>query len=457
MTDFHQRFLLGFVAIILFFGAIGLSIHWGAPIEHGVATTSWPIAPAEILACQFRSEFDPEATSNSHYEVRNTSSRIAVAYAVETAAGPRYFETFHFDAFGTRLGNDGFMGGDVFEVRSVLHAGPDLEVRYNPADPAEAVVEPGIPFYTSCLFVLPCTLFALAMGLTRLAFRPGTAKQDQSAKQDKSAEATILGAILLPFAAVTLILFLRPTFSLLSNRLPPWWILPGFYIVTLLMLASPGPLRRIKPVQTMAGFIMLGMLFFIPAVGLTGLAVTAVTGPHDRGFGFELSDAECVARLDAENPVVAEWACWEIVRRKGPRSSIPALRRLLVNPEIDTRKAAVSALRQMGVAAMVAMDDLTLAARQGDNQPILDDLNSLIGRLRSYQDMQEKVTLKRKLLQSPDATERQAAAFWLGHLGELAAPALPDLEALLADPASEDIKLNVEAAINRIRRATHGS
>ncbi|MCP4509963.1 MAG: DUF3592 domain-containing protein, partial [Fuerstiella sp.] len=257
MTDFRQRCLLGLTGILLCFGAIGLSILWIEPADQGMAAISWPPAPAEILACRFRSEFDPEATSNSDYEVRNTSSRIAVAYAVETATGPRYFDTFHFDAFGPRVGDDGFMCGDAWEVRSSLRAGPDLQVHYDPEDPTTAVIQPGIPFYTSCLFIVPCTLLAFALGVFRLALRP---RVPRLVEHDPDARpydptTTLLGAILLPFAAVTLILFLRPTFSLFTFRLPPWWILPGFYVLILLMLAMPRALRRWKPIQAVFGMI----------------------------------------------------------------------------------------------------------------------------------------------------------------------------------------------------------
>ena len=63
--------------------------------------------------------------------------------------------------------------------------------------------------------------------------------------------------------------------------------------------------------------------------------------------------------------------------------------------------------------------------------------------------------MKRMLLQHPSPTTRQIAAFWLGQVGELAAPALPDLETALADPANEQIKINIKAAIIRIRHSLH--
>ncbi|MCP4783531.1 MAG: hypothetical protein GY903_08070 [Fuerstiella sp.] len=115
----------------------------------------------------------------------------------------------------------------------------------------------------------------------------------------------------------------------------------------------------------------------------------------------------------------------------------------------------MSGLSQMGIAAMVVLDDLIAAARRNENDSIHDELQQLIGRLKTYDEMREKVTQKRRLLQHPDSTTRQAAAFWLGHLGELAAPALPDLEAMLTDPVNEDIAINVKAAIDRIRHALH--
>jgi len=456
MTDFQRRIFSFLTGTLFCSDAFGLFMLWMQPIEQGVASLRWPTAPAEILACQFRSEFDPETTSNSDYEVRNTSSRIAVAYAVDTASGSQFYETFQFDAFAPRVGHDGFFGGDAYEVRSVLRARPKLEVHYNPADPAQAVMQPGIPFYSSCLLIFPCTLLALATGTFRLAFRPRMLRRverDRDARSDDPTT-TLLGAILLIFAAMTLILFLRPAYSLMTGRLAPWWMLPTFYVLALLILTTPSALRRWKPTRSVFACILLPMIFVIPAVGVTGI-IGVFLERNDRGFRFDLLDADCVARLDAKNPVVAEWACWEIVRREGPRDSIPALRRLLFNPQVNTRRAAVCALGKMGVAAMPALDDLTAAAKRHDDCKIRRDLELLIRRLKSYQDTQEEVTVKRMLLQDPSPTTRQIAAFWLGQVGELAASALPDLETALVDPANEPIKINIQAAIIRIRHSLH--
>ena len=153
MRDVRRRVWCLLATAVFLSGAAGLFLLWSGPARQGIAALRWPTAPAEILWAEFRSEYDAEASSGMDGEVRDTSAAIAVAYSVETPAGTQHYRTSHFDAFGPRQHDDGLMAGEACEIRAVLRAGDGLHVHYNPSDPSQAVIVPGIPHYTSCLLL----------------------------------------------------------------------------------------------------------------------------------------------------------------------------------------------------------------------------------------------------------------------------------------------------------------
>jgi hypothetical protein len=140
------------------FGLLILAIA-AASLREAAAMKRWPVARGRVLSSRVEESRDTVSAGTHAAATRLTRYRPVVVYEYE-AGGSRFR--------GDRIAQSPGMDRGVSEIaESVVRryaSGSAVDVRYNPARPAESVLEPRVP--GSWKFAV-----ALALGLLALAAR----------------------------------------------------------------------------------------------------------------------------------------------------------------------------------------------------------------------------------------------------------------------------------------------
>lgn len=144
----------GFVMALSVFGLVALLIAEG--IRRNVAKTrAWPVAPGTIDKAEVE-EFEGWLGGNASERNRppQTLYRSDIVYSYEVN-GRTYS--------GTKLGSQGAVTANIRGVveKSVARyrAGQPVEVRYDPKNPAESVIDPRMPWALWLVFLVPVGCF----------------------------------------------------------------------------------------------------------------------------------------------------------------------------------------------------------------------------------------------------------------------------------------------------------
>lgn len=173
-----------------------------------------------------------------------------------------------------------------------------------------------------------------------------------------------------------------------------------------------------------------------------------------------LGDAAEVRRLvrDVTNDRVpfVRWAAARALGQSAPLKPAPgevapdiaALTRLVDDPDLDVRAAAITALGKFGPAAKSAAPKLQAAVGKGDVEPRVAAVTAL-GLIES--DAESTVPVLITGLQNEDLRLRRASATGLVRFGSAAKAALPELRRALAD-TDADLRLAAAEAILAIEQ-----
>jgi HEAT repeat protein len=173
-----------------------------------------------------------------------------------------------------------------------------------------------------------------------------------------------------------------------------------------------------------------------------------------------LGDAAEVRRLLREgtnDPVVfVRWAAARALGESAPVKApaaevapdVAALTRLLDDPDLDVRAAAITALGKFGPGAKSGAPKLLAAVGKGDIEPRVAAVTAL-GLIES--DAESTVPVLIAGLQNEDLRLRRASATGLARFGPAAKAALPELRKALVDPDPE-LRLATAEAILAIEQ-----
>jgi hypothetical protein len=173
-----------------------------------------------------------------------------------------------------------------------------------------------------------------------------------------------------------------------------------------------------------------------------------------------LGDAADVRRLVREvtndRVTFVRWAAARTLGESAPHKApaaevapdVEALTRLVDDPDLDVRAAAITALGKFGPAAKSASAKLLAAVGKGDIEPRVAAVTAL-GLIES--DAESTVPVLITGLQNEDLRLRRAAATGLVRFGPAAKAALPELRKALADPDPE-LRLATAEAILAIEQ-----
>jgi HEAT repeat protein len=147
------------------------------------------------------------------------------------------------------------------------------------------------------------------------------------------------------------------------------------------------------------------------------------------------------------------WAATRVLGKIGPvnlNESIPALARLLSDPDLDVRVTAATVLEHFGKDAAPAADALARVVNRGDAEFRIAALRALqaVGPRAA-----DHVPVIVVALRHPDERVRRAAAIVLGRLGPAASAAEPALRMALSDKDAEVRKDASDALLDIIPTA----
>lgn len=125
-------------------------------------------------------------------------------------------------------------------------------------------------------------------------------------------------------------------------------------------------------------------------------------------------------------------------------AAVPALERLLGDPEHWPRSSAAGALGNIGAAAAGAVPVIARLVREDPDASVRAVAAEALQTLGATETAADAVDDLRRLLHDPDGEVRGHAASALGALGSVAAVAVPELLAALADPAWGDVREAIE-------------
>lgn len=138
--------LLTLAGAVFFFGA-ALWAHgrWSEIRRIGNESTTWPSVQAQLAGKYVR--LDPNANSTS--EGSHWSPVVSYTYRVD--------DIEHFNNVIAASGTN-FRVRDEAEAYVANYPTDTLQAHYNPANPGESVLEPGLPFAFHLLILLPIAL-----------------------------------------------------------------------------------------------------------------------------------------------------------------------------------------------------------------------------------------------------------------------------------------------------------
>jgi Protein of unknown function (DUF3592) len=140
-------------ALFAIVGLIGLAVvAWAAwLLYHGWVSTTWPAAPGRVVSAVIqhsRGSADPS-------RVGTPTASAAVTYVYDVGDQSYRGTTISYGAFFSST-----IGDDTATYVLRYRPGARVEVHYDPANPAEAVLEPGL---TGSMFVLLAIGIVLAL------------------------------------------------------------------------------------------------------------------------------------------------------------------------------------------------------------------------------------------------------------------------------------------------------
>lgn len=139
VLPFHQPDLLLLVTVLLALFGIGLLRAGASAIRMGLASRTWPTAPAEIIR---------STVLRSHLSKKPAfQADIAYRYMVDD----REYVSHNLRAGG---GRDGTTRRKAEQFAALYPVGKPVEAHFNPLDPAEAVLVPGVDWMAGLVVVL---------------------------------------------------------------------------------------------------------------------------------------------------------------------------------------------------------------------------------------------------------------------------------------------------------------
>jgi HEAT repeat protein len=160
------------------------------------------------------------------------------------------------------------------------------------------------------------------------------------------------------------------------------------------------------------------------------------------------ASAKALVGALGDNDPFVRWSAARTLGKISPVAAdlaVPALARLITDPDLDVRLAAAGALEQYGPAARSAVPQLIYAVRSSDAELRIASIRALGA--AGGREAQKAVPELRQALTDSDPRVRQAAALVLGRLGPSAAAA-PALKSALRDPDPEVQRAASEALLN---------
>jgi HEAT repeat protein len=178
-------------------------------------------------------------------------------------------------------------------------------------------------------------------------------------------------------------------------------------------------------------------------VRLGALDVLEILGPEAK------PGARAVARATTDRNLFVRWAAARTLGKMGPvdvDEVVPALARLLNDPDLDVRMVSAGVLHRYGPDAGAAVPALARRVGAGDVEVRVAALQALDAIGKAAEPAVPAVSAQ---LDHPDVRVRRAAAEVLGGLGPLARGAEPALRRALTDP-DHDVRQAVSDALLNI-------
>jgi HEAT repeat protein len=181
----------------------------------------------------------------------------------------------------------------------------------------------------------------------------------------------------------------------------------------------------------------------------------AITEALD-AVGDALAARAFLREATADRNVFVRWAAARALGRTAPAKAaaeavaddVAALSRLVPDPDVDVRMAALNALARFGAAGRSAAPVVLGAAIRGDIEPRVVALHTLAA---VDSGAAETVPVLIQGLADPDVRLRRAAASGLVRFGPDARPAIPELRRALSS-TDQDLRLAAAEAILAIER-----
>lgn len=469
-----------------------MRVRWESPLLFAVATlclalVAWLVAQLVPLVREGVASYRFQRTSGTllyanHDESRWPTSgghsrlvaRLSLAYAYSAMGGDGRTHHLESSAFDVAMlaGRSSWVTGTPIGwamADVALRRAPEVTVYFDPARPARAVVDRGLPAEASVLLIAVAGAFGLALGLVRRRREPGTLS------------GSLGGAGMYLFGGFLLCLGGAVAMGALVGHMLPALVPLGYAVVGALALAV-ADWRQVKLLS--AAVLASGGVVGAVLVVFIGVALLG-----EEGSGYSAGPAELVTRARHQHPGVRAHAVARLAEQPSPAVLELALERLNdVDPRV--RGSAISAVQSLGRADWATAQAIGgLVRRLDDPEPPLavraafalvnlrahqrraaisgavpGALRLLGGDARAQaaglrvlglvdEDVTELVPRMASHLASTEREVRLAASQSLGLLGARAAGALPELRAAAQRAEDDRERRHLEGTITNIARA----
>ncbi len=333
-------------AVVL--GLATLLGSWLLPrVLRGVASHGWVATDGVLLETERGREVEVGIDHDTvHYWIS-----LEYAYtAIGPDGRPTGFSGVHYDVDTGSGKENGGGPGSTGKVRFAARQAPELTVYYDPRQPADSVLRPGISYATGWWLLLVGWLAAAGVALVRVALRlRGPANSEALARARASAAefgiTAASAALLFAVGAPVLLASVSIAMEHWLHALPSAGWAIGLTVAGFALVALPEAFRP-RPVRVALGFTA-------PIVALTVLAGMALTiqelASGEPRPNWVPTEQEQVARLSHPNPRVRVWACWAIGRARTPEPPPEVVAALVADDDPEVVDAAMFLLKQVHV------------------------------------------------------------------------------------------------------------